>query len=140
MQLAAFNHNAFVIGQAAMMVNEGLPSLLVEGVKARYSLASSTAAILGMAFKGNSDDPRDSLAYKLRKVLTLECRSVLCTDPYIKDPNFVSLETVLREADFVFLGACHEEYRDLVIEKPVIDVFGFLPRDGQVDVEQRPAA
>jgi UDP-N-acetyl-D-mannosaminuronic acid dehydrogenase len=140
MQLAAFNHNAFVIGQAAMMVNEGLPSLLVEGVKARYILVNSTAAILGMAFKGNSDDPRDSLAYKLRKVLTLECQRVLCTDPYIKDPNFVPMETALREADFVFLGACHEEYRDLVIEKPVIDVFGFLPRDGQVDVEKRSAA
>ena len=90
MQLAAFNHYAFVIGQAAMMVNEGLPSILVETVKARYSLAGSTAAILGMAFKGNSDDPRDSLAYKLRKVLTLECRRVLCTDPYIEDPSFVS--------------------------------------------------
>jgi len=140
MQLAAFNHNAFVIGQAAMMVNEGLPRILVEGVKARYSLNSSTAAILGMAFKGNSDDPRDSLAYKLRKVLTLECQSVLCTDPYIKDPNFVSLETALREADFVFLGACHDEYRNLVIEKPLIDVFGFLRLDSEVDDEKRSAA
>ena len=140
MQLAAFNHNAFVIGQAAMMVNEGLPMILVEGVKSRYSLASSTAAILGMAFKGNSDDPRDSVAYKLRKVLTLECRRVLCTDPYIKDPSFVSLETALREADLVFLGACHEEYRDLVVESPVIDVFGFLRQDGGIDDEKRSAA
>jgi UDP-N-acetyl-D-mannosaminuronic acid dehydrogenase len=140
MQLAAFNHNAFVIGQAAMMVNEGLPRILVDGVKARYDLANSTAAILGMAFKGNSDDPRDSLAYKLRKVLTLECRRVLCTDPHIKDLSFVSLETALREADFVFLGACHDEYKDLVIEKPLIDVFGFLSQDAQDDVERRSAA
>ena len=140
MQLAAFNHNAFVIGQAAMMVNEGLPRILVEGVKAKYNLANSTAAILGMAFKGNSDDPRDSLAYKLRKVLTLECRRVVCTDPYIKDLSFVSLETALREADFVFLGACHDEYRHLVIEKPLIDVFGFLSRNAQNDIEKRSAA
>jgi UDP-N-acetyl-D-mannosaminuronic acid dehydrogenase len=140
MQLAAFNHNAFIIGQAAMMVNEGLPSLLVEAVKERYSLAGSTAAILGMAFKGNSDDPRDSLAYKLRKVLTLECRRVLCTDPYIQDPSFVSLETALEEADVVFLGACHDEYRDLIIEKPAVDVFHFLRLDGDTGVEKRPAA
>ncbi len=140
MQLAAFNHSAFVLGQAAMMVNEGLPRILVEGVKARYNLASSTAAILGMAFKGNSDDPRDSLAYKLRKVLTLECQRVLCTDPYIKDPSLVSLETALREADLVFLGACHEEYRNLVIESPVIDVFGFLRQDVGADVEKQSAA
>jgi UDP-N-acetyl-D-mannosaminuronic acid dehydrogenase len=140
MQLAAFNHNASVIGQAAMMVNEGLPRVLVEGVKARYSLVSSTAAILGMAFKGNCDDPRDSLAYKLRKVLTLECRRVICTDPYIKDLSFVSLETALREAEFVFLGACHEECRDLDIEQPLIDVFGFIRRNGEAGVESRTAA
>ena len=36
------------------------------------------------------------------------------------------LDTALRDADIVFLGACHEEYRDLVIDKPVVDVFGFL--------------
>jgi UDP-N-acetyl-D-mannosaminuronic acid dehydrogenase len=140
MQLAAFNHNAFILGQAAMMVNEGLPSILVESVKAMYSMTGSTAAILGMAFKGNSDDPRDSLAYKLRKVLTLECRRVLCSDPYIDDPSFVSVETALKEADFVFLGACHDEYRNLVIAKPVIDIFGFLSQPGNAAVEKRSAA
>jgi UDP-N-acetyl-D-mannosaminuronic acid dehydrogenase len=140
MQLAAFNHNAFVIGQAAMMVNEGLPSTIVEAVKARYDLAGMTAAILGMAFKGNSDDPRDSLAYKLRKVLTLECRSVLCTDPHVQDSSFVPLETALWTADIVFLGACHEEYRNLVIEKPVVDVFQFLNHAGATSALERSAA
>ena len=79
-----------------------------------------------MAFKGNSDDARTSLAYKLRKILTLECRRVLCTDPYIRDPTFVPVDVALREADIVFVGACHDEYRDLVVNKPVVDVFGFL--------------
>jgi UDP-N-acetyl-D-mannosaminuronic acid dehydrogenase len=126
MQLAAFNHNNFALGQAAMMVNEGLPSALVESVKARMPLADRTAGILGMAFKGNCDDPRASLAYKLRKVLTLECRRVLCTDPYIHDPSFVPVDTVVREADVIFLGACHDQYRQLPLDKPVVDVFHFL--------------
>ena len=141
MQLAAFNHNAFVIGQAAMMVNEGLPMICSSRASRRGTAwPTRRRRFSAWRFKGNSDDPRDSLAYKLRKVLTLECRRVLCTDPYIKDPNFVPLETALREADFVFLGACHEEYRDLVIEKPVIDVFGFLRQDGETGVEKRSAA
>jgi UDP-N-acetyl-D-mannosaminuronic acid dehydrogenase len=93
-----------------------------------------------MAFKGNCDDPRTSLAYKLRKVLTLECRRVLCTDPYIKDAGFVPLETVQREADIIFLGACHDLYRDLEVRQPVIDVFDFLRAPGQVPSAQRPAA
>jgi len=46
----------------------------------------------------------------------------------------------LREADFVFLGACHEEYRNLVIKKPVIDVFNFLGQGAEIGVENRSAA
>lgn len=126
MQLGAFNHNAFILGQAAMMTNEGLPALLVNELKATTPLADKTAAILGMAFKGNSDDARSSLSYKLRKLLTLECRRVVCTDPYVEDPSFVSLEQALAEADVVFIGACHDEYRHLQIDKPTVDVFDFV--------------
>src|SRR5437867_4082094 len=57
MQLAAFNHNTFILGQAAMMINEGLPSFIVEKLKAKCNLPKDTVGILGMAFKGNSDDP-----------------------------------------------------------------------------------
>jgi UDP-N-acetyl-D-mannosaminuronic acid dehydrogenase len=122
------------------MVNEGLPCILVESAKARYELSGATAAILGMAFKGNSDDSRDSLAYKLRKLLALECRRVLCTDPFIRDPSFVTLERALKEADIIFLGACHEEYRDLIIDKPLVDVFRFLRPAAEDVLGQRSAA
>lgn len=137
MQLAGFNHNSFPIGQAAMMVNEGLPSALVGLVKQTRDLSQDCAAILGMAFKGNCDDPRDSLAYKLRKILTLECREVVCSDPYIRDPSFVSAEVALAKADVVFLGACHTEYKALRFHQPVIDVFDFLPKSAG---EERKAA
>ncbi len=126
MQLAAFNHNDFALGQAAMMVNEGLPSTLVQAVKQRHGLAGKTAAILGMAFKGNSDDPRASLSYKLRKVLALECAAVLCTDPYIKDESFVSLEQCMQEADILFIGCCHDAYKNLKADQPLVDVFHFV--------------
>jgi len=131
MQLAGFNHNSFPIGQAAMMVNEGLPSALVDRVKQTRDISNDCAAILGMAFKGNCDDPRDSLSYKLRKVLTLSCREVLCTDPYIQDPSFVPLDEAIEKADIVFLGACHSEYKNLRFRQPVVDVFDFLPKDAE---------
>jgi len=128
MQLASFNHNLLTLGHHAMMVNEGLPSFLVSRLKASRDLSTATVGILGMAFKGNSDDPRSSLSYKLRKVLTLECREVLCTDPFIQDPTFVTLETALERSDVLILGACHSEYRQIRTDKPVVDVFGFLGR------------
>ena len=68
-------------------------------------------------------------ASKLRKILTLECREVVCTDPYIRDASFVSVEVALAKADIVFLGACHAEYKTLRVRQPVVDVFDFLPKD-----------
>jgi UDP-N-acetyl-D-mannosaminuronic acid dehydrogenase len=122
MQLAAFNHGSFVLGQAAMMINEGLPYLLVQDVKRRYPLADMTVGVLGMAFKPNNDDPRDSLSYKLRKVLLLECRRVLCTDPYVADPSLVPLPEVLEQADLLIVGTPHDCYRGLKCRQPVIDI------------------
>src|SRR5206468_12953203 len=98
MQLGSFNHGSFVLGQAAMMINEGLPYLLVQDVKRAYPLAEMTVGILGMAFKPNSDDPRSSLSYKLRKTLLLECRRVLCTDPFVDGSELTPLAEVLEQA------------------------------------------
>lgn len=131
MQLASFNHNMFGLGQSAMMVNEGMPSFLVERLKMNHDLTAMTVGVLGMAFKGNCDDPRSSLSYKLRKVLTVECRRVICTDPYICDPSFLPLDEVLQSADLLILGACHDEYKRLRPKQPIVDVFGFLEKDVQ---------
>src|SRR5207237_1400337 len=65
MQLAAFSQNSFVLGHAAMLINEGLPAHLVELAKRQTPLAGKTAGILGMTFKAESDDTRDSLSFKL---------------------------------------------------------------------------
>jgi UDP-N-acetyl-D-mannosaminuronic acid dehydrogenase len=126
MQLGAFNHGSFVLGQAAMMINEGLPYLLVQDVKRAYPLADMTVGILGMAFKPDSDDPRSSLSYKLRKVLLLECRRVLCTDPYVPDTGLTPLAEVLDTADLIVVATPHSCYRGLTFRQPVVDVTGIL--------------
>jgi UDP-N-acetyl-D-mannosaminuronic acid dehydrogenase len=127
MQLAAFSHNTFVLGHAAMLINEGLPAHLIALAKQRKDLGPLTAGILGMAFKAESDDPRDSLSYKLRKLLTLECRKVLCSDPFVRDPSLVSQERVLGEADVIFIGAPHKAYKSLSIPRDkLVDVWNFV--------------
>jgi UDP-N-acetyl-D-mannosaminuronic acid dehydrogenase len=78
MQLAAFNHNNFPLGHAAMAVNEGLPLYLVHRLEQRFDLASMTVGILGMAFKAGSDDTRSSLSYKLKRILAFKADAVLC--------------------------------------------------------------
>jgi len=127
-QLGAFHNNAFFMGQAAVMINEGLPNYMVQRVARRYDLARSVAGILGMTFKADSDDPRDSLAFKLRKILQVECKEVLCTDPYLSDPAMLPLDEVLRRSDILFIGAPHSAYRKLDFGKtPVVDVWNMAP-------------
>lgn len=130
MQLGSFNHGSFVLGQSAMMINEGLPYLLVQDIKRAYPLQYMTVGVLGMAFKPNSDDPRSSLSYKLRKVLLLECRKVLCTDPYVPDDSLTSLREVLDQSDLLIVGTPHDCYKELSFRQPVIDITGTLVRPG----------
>lgn len=130
MQLAAFYKHNFSLGLAAVWVNEGLPQFIVEQLGKQCDLKKSTVGILGMAFKANSDDTRASLSYKLRKLLRLEAERTLCHDPYVSDPTFVSLETLVRESDAIVLAAPHRDYEGLRIPagKVVLDMWNKLPR------------
>lgn len=133
MQLAAFNNNNFVLGHAAMMVNEGLPLYVVDRLARRYDLTTMTVGILGMAFKGESDDIRSSLAYKLKRILRFKAGTVLCTDPYVHtDPNLVPEPEVLERSDLLVVGAPHRRYANLATDKPVVDIWGV--RGGGVGV------
>ncbi len=135
LQLAAFSNNQFVLGHAAMLINEGLPAHLVKLARQQTTLAGKTVGILGMGFKAESDDPRDSLSYKLKHLLELEAGRVLCHDPYVPDPRLVALDAVLAEAEVIFIGAPHRMYRTLAIPagKVVIDVWNCLPATASAD-------
>ncbi len=133
MQLAAFNNNNFNLGLASVNVNEGLPLYVIASMERRFDLAEMTVGILGMAFKGESDDIRSSLSYKLKRILKFKGSEVLCTDPYVTvDPDLVPLDEVVRHADLLVIGAPHRVYADLVLDVPVVDIWNL--RDGGVRV------
>jgi len=125
MQLSAYTPDHFPMGQAAMQINEGLPNYIVDTLNSRKSLQGRTVGILGMAFKGESDDPRASLSYKLRKLAAFKGARVICTDPFIEDPSFESLENVLRDSDVLVIAAPHRAYRTLELDgREVVDIWG----------------
>src|SRR6266550_3035435 len=120
-----FAADHFPMGQAAMQVNEGLPGYIVDTLNSRKPLFGRTLGILGMAFKGESDDPRASLSYKLRKLAQFKGARVLCTDPYIIDETFEPLDKVLRESDVLVVGAHHRAYHGIELDgRDVVDIWG----------------
>jgi len=73
----------FFMGHAAMLINEGLPNLCVSQLR-NEDLSDRCVAILGMAFKADSDDCRDSLSYKLKKLL--ESKHAKCCALILRSP------------------------------------------------------
>ncbi len=132
LQLAAFNDNRFTLGHASMAVNEGLPLYMVSKLEKRFHLEFMTVGLLGMAFKGDSDDPRSSLAYKLKRVLSFKAEQVLTTDPYVDDPALLPLEEVLERSELLIVSAPHSVYRDLETSKPVIDIWNLTERGTRI--------
>lgn len=126
MQLSAFNSNNFLLGHAAMMVNEGLPNFIVENLRKKHDLNKTKVGILGMAFKADIDDIRDSLSYKLGKILRFHGAKVYYSDEYAKDPTFVSKEKLIEESDVVIVGVPHSAYKGLIVPKEVeiVDLWG----------------
>jgi UDP-N-acetyl-D-mannosaminuronic acid dehydrogenase len=135
MQLAAYSDNKFALGHTAMLVNEGLPRYLVTRLEVKYpNLSNMKIGILGMAFKGESDDIRSSLSYKLKKILEFKAKQVLCADPYVAsstDPHLLSEIEVITQSDLLVIATPHKRYKDLATVKPVIDIWN-IQKNGVV--------
>src|SRR4051794_1451920 len=96
---------------AVSRVNESVPGFLVDGVKRRVggSLRSKKVAVLGLAFKSDTDDERDSLSHKLIRLLERELADVSTHDPMVATPTS-AFDDAVRDADVVIVATNHSEY------------------------------
>jgi UDP-N-acetyl-D-mannosaminuronic acid dehydrogenase len=95
---------------AVSRVNESVPLFLVEGIKRRLgSLSGRKVAVLGLAFKADTDDERDSLAHKLIRLLERELADVAIHDPIVATPT-QPFEDAVRGADAVVVAANHSAF------------------------------
>ncbi|MBF0187026.1 MAG: nucleotide sugar dehydrogenase, partial [Magnetococcales bacterium] len=116
-------------GHDAMLINEGLIIFIVEQLKnGSITLENETVGLLGMAFKPEVDDIRSSLSYKMKKILRIEAKEVLTTDPFVQDdPELLPLEEVIQRSDRLILCVPHKAYKSLDLKgKPVMDVWGYF--------------
>lgn len=130
MQLVAAASDGFPLGMAARFVNERMPESIVARLESLHGeVAGKKIGILGMAFKADNDDTRDSLSFRLKKLLEFRGAKVLCSDEHATGKGWVSRETVLAECSGVVLAVPHAAYRGMVVPdgRIVVDVWGALP-------------
>jgi UDP-N-acetyl-D-mannosaminuronic acid dehydrogenase len=95
---------------AVSRVHEGVPLFLVEGVKRRIGpLASRKVSVLGLTFKRDTDDERDSLSPKLIRLLERELADVAVCDPHASTPT-QPLADALRDAEVVIVATNHSAF------------------------------
>jgi len=96
---------------AVSRVNESVPNFLVQGMKRRLDggLTGHKVAVLGLAFKADTDDERDSLSHKLVRLLERELADVAIHDPIVVTPT-QGLEEALENAHAVVVATNHSAY------------------------------
>ncbi len=126
MQLHSFCNNNFELGSAAMKINEKIPDLIIEKLKKYKNYKKKTIGLLGLAFKGETDDTRDSLSIKLLNKLKKLKLKILQSDEYYKNKKNVSKEKLVLKSNIIIFGAPHKAYNNLKISKnkKIIDIWG----------------
>ena len=128
MQLSSFYKDKFSLGLSAMKINESFPDHIIKEIKKVKNFKRKTIGILGMAFKGQSDDIRDSLAIKLIYKLKARKLKYCHSDEFYKNEKNIDKKSLVKKSDIIVLGAPHIAYKKLNIsrKKNLIDVWGFF--------------
>lgn len=115
---------------SAFRINEGMPMQVIQTLAGR--IKGKKVAILGMTFKANSDDTRNSLAFKLRRQLQFRGFEPVCVEPHVD--NFQSIDAIKGSAAVVLMTP-HDQFKDLssilkAVDNPdcwFVDLWGFWP-------------
>jgi UDP-N-acetyl-D-mannosaminuronic acid dehydrogenase len=105
-------------------VHESVPLFLVDGVKRRLGpLRERKVAVLGLAYKRDTDDERDSLSHKLIRLLERELADVAVHDPIAPTPT-VGFDEAIAGADVVIVATNHSAYSNAEALEAIVDKVG----------------
>jgi len=130
MQLSSFYRHKFSLFSSAMSINEGLPKFIFKKLNEKYNLKNKTIGILGLSFKSENDDIRDSLSIKLLKYIKSKKIKTLQSDEYYKDKNNIDKNTVVKKSDIIIIATPHKAYKKIRISKNkiLVDIWGLIEK------------
>ena len=130
MQLSSFYRHKFSLLSSAMSINEGLPKFMFKKLNEKYNLKNKTIGILGLSFKSENDDIRDSLSIKLLKYIKSKKIKTLQSDEYYKDKNNIDKNTVVKKSDIIIIATPHKAYKKIRISKNkiLVDIWGLIEK------------
>lgn len=102
-------------------INESVPTLLIKQLSEKVKLENKKVALLGLGFKADIDDIRESLSFKVRKGFFRERSKVTLHDPFVSEYQYQEIEKdvykALKGAEIIFIAVDHSQYKKLDIKK-----------------------
>ncbi|PIC56135.1 UDP-N-acetyl-D-mannosamine dehydrogenase [Sporosarcina sp. P12(2017)] len=104
----------------ARLTNDGMPMYTAKRAQhllQEYNIENGKVAVLGLAFKGNVDDMRESPSTKVIDSLQQLGLDVVSFDPHIKElqhsTQVATLEEAIGTADLLLLTTDHDQFKEL---------------------------
>ena len=130
MQLSSFYSHKFLLGHSAMHINEGIPKFIINKLENKFNLKKKTVGVLGLTFKAETDDIRDSLSIKLLQLLKLKKIKTLQSDEFARSKQNIDKKDLVKKSDIIILATPHKAYKKLKIRKNkiLIDIWGLIDK------------
>ncbi len=131
-QLNAFLKNSFTLGKEATKINQTLPIEIYKKLKKKFGrkLTKKKIGILGVAFKPDIDDTRDSLSLDLYNYLKKKKLKIFMSDDFVDIKSKINKNMLIKNSDIIILGTPHKVYKKIKIPKKkyLIDTWGFFEK------------
>ncbi len=121
---------------AARMRNDNKPHFVADKVVSSLKKVTDTVGVLGLSYKPDVDDLRESPSIELCHILQEKGVKVVSCEPFAKEkeireiPN-IPFEDILKEADFLVVTLGHtlfRDNRDRIAAKPFYDCVGIMKK------------
>lgn len=119
--LAQVNPQESALIRQSRTINNSMPTFVADtAIRLATKYGTRTIGILGVAYKKNVDDARETPAIPIIAALQREGYTVLVHDPLVKhfDYSLVTLETILAHAEGILLITDHDAYQSLHFALP----------------------